>query len=715
MGLNKLLTELDSYLNKKGFTEEEYSIFHFGSEQKNVYSDVDVVIAIGEEHIEEGIKKDLNHIYKNYKEKGNYKVWIESLDDFFEKDNWENPKKIALHKMELNEDWIDLAPITLLYKMGKDGKHFSGKDIPRHLTVGISKGHVDPGEGYELFLLASRYLAKGKLKNYPNDSPNEIAKAILYAGYSVILNAEEGLKENFEEIKENAIRIFGHDVKNKDMHQKMLETALSIKKGNFEAIENISEEELISYFESIKNINMVAAFERGYLVDPERKEAISKYFDLTSNKIGEYLEKVNDIEDIPFTNFYIEEMVEYVSISESENIKNFLEKRIKKMKEKEIELDIPAKILNSKIELALNNPDKTIEILEDVFNEKEKFLKSLLEEAVVEKNRDLKKDINEINLEELISEERREEIVREHQFSTNFSLKYADVKKLYIESLVKEGSEGSFKKADKEIKKSIKNNPMDSEIWELYGEIKKYFEELDKSKVCKYISTCSEDPTILTNLKITHNNEIAKLFFDSFRNKFKNIIESEFKRTAEDYINTLNAKEKDILTLGKAEKKYKRSVEYKRINYKEDAAIIEGYFSVLDSLKLLINQQIRMKKILSAGKGDLKGIPSLYNSLIRKYYKIKKRVNRKHGEIECDLITELQKDIRRLRFNNMGKTAEDYAKIGCLEYVKKEFPEEKELIEKCSKERAKLKEELETKFGIYKKEIESLTKEWEGI
>lgn len=246
MGLENLLNELNSYITEKGFSEKNYSIFHFGSEYKNIHSDVDIVVALPENSINNEIKEGLNQIYKKRKENNNYKIWIESLEDFVQRKKWKNPKKIALHKLELNEDWIDLAPITLLYKIGREGKHFSGKNVPRNLNIGLSKGHVDPGEGYELFLLASRYLAKGKLKNFPNDSPNEIAKGILYSGYSVVLNAEEGLKENYEDIKETAIRIFGHDVKNKDMYQKILEAAFSVKKGDLTALEKISDNELIS-------------------------------------------------------------------------------------------------------------------------------------------------------------------------------------------------------------------------------------------------------------------------------------------------------------------------------------------------------------------------------------------------------------------------------------------------------------------------------------
>ena len=504
----ELVNSLEDILSKGDLGDA----FVFGSPERNKDSDLDIVVVLRKENdrYKNEIVEKLHELEKEYENK-NIRFWIsfdkESYLNFEEKADHIPVKRAADNSLET---WGNICRSILRYKIATTGVRLVGDDLPSRLFVATNPRSVGVSEGYEAYLLGTRYLADWA----GSGSPNSFAKAVLYASYSLVINGEEGLQKSFEDVAKAAERVMGYFIGNialntqeKDRYlREVINIALNAKKGELTDLSAVNKQAVRDFFRYVRKVNKSLLFEKGVKISYNKKEEIKKYIQNTLDDVVSSLEKelneskISDTFSILFLNEFLTFLWRDLYLNQKDKVDNKLISSLEKIynviyegttDNGVIKLDMENKIVKGKFEFLLGKYESAEKTLVNTISDKATL--NTDEESILDEDPIIDLDI----------------------------LSAYEMYSLLLFNRDKQKAIEFYKS------KVIPVEPLDITAWEILQGMVKGINPEESRDIERIINSLEQPEELLELSMYVPKSDIIKLFFDKFRAKLAYIILSD--------------------------------------------------------------------------------------------------------------------------------------------------------------------------------------------
>jgi len=369
--LNDVVSDLELVFSN--YHPNSYSAFVFGSyvtKETSKGSDLDIVCLFEDHNLKQEITK-LQEKYSNTP----VKFWVGSLEDCLKEEAVFSPIK------PIDEDvWLHLGNYYLQFIMGHQGQHLLGKDVVKLFKERARMYEIPKEEAYEMYLISTRHLALGYLR----DDKNLLAKAVARATLSWALLEGDRIPKNYKEIFDEGRKLLGYvGLKEKEKFLTLLKKMESIKTGHATGIQTEDLNLIFDYFDLVNDFVFDYVFEEGLVVNPVIQSNIEEFLNKTSEIILRELEGRKDY-DVRFLLFFIEELVDFIykENPQLEKGKDLISEYIritsdvKELKSRHLLSRAKARYIGGDLNGSLRDIDKFIDILDKEPNAKNVYLLS---------------------------------------------------------------------------------------------------------------------------------------------------------------------------------------------------------------------------------------------------------------------------------------------------------------------------------------------------
>gem|GEM_PF-3124080 len=378
--LDTLLKDVTDNLKDilKNQDENSYSVFVFGShvtQETTESSDLDIV-CLFDKGSYEVFSKRVIELQQEYRDTP-VKLWIGSLEDCLK----EEPTFLPAKPVD-KDVWLYLGNYYLQFIMGYQGKPLLGRDMVSYFKTKVKRHEIPKEEAYEMYLISTRHLALGYLK----DDVGLLSKAVARATLAWSFLESDRIPKSYSEIFKEGLRLLGYVGLEKERFTGLLKKVEAIRTKKDGKLTNEDMNLILDYFELVERAIFEYVYEEGLSQNIYLQEKIRPFLDETSRLILGELEAGEEY-DTRFLVFFMEELIDYIyktdSALESKTSRDIIDKYLILTKDLD-KIDARYKLLRAKANyIKLKHiDDRPTDLKNSILNDIDDALKNLEKEDV---------------------------------------------------------------------------------------------------------------------------------------------------------------------------------------------------------------------------------------------------------------------------------------------------------------------------------------------